>query len=125
MAWAPDRGIAKVEVQVDDGDWQECRLGETASENTWVQWVYEWEATAGDHRLRVRATDATGRTQTEERADPAPDGATGWHRTQGESGSCVRPVSALGNGSDVSCRISCQERFRRGRSGRRAWFRDR
>jgi hypothetical protein len=27
----------------------------------------------------VRATDATGDTQTADRATPFPDGATGWH----------------------------------------------
>jgi hypothetical protein len=41
--------------------------------------VYEWEATAGDHRVQVRATDGTGATQTEDVAPPAPDGATGYH----------------------------------------------
>lgn len=79
VAWAPDRGIEAVEVQVDDGDWMPCRLGEVASEHTWVQWVHEWDATPGEHTIRVRATDATGATQTADRAQPAPDGATGWH----------------------------------------------
>jgi len=27
----------------------------------------------------VRATDNTGTTQTDQRADPVPDGASGWH----------------------------------------------
>ena len=79
VAWAPDRGVAKVEVQVDDGPWQEAVLGEALSEDTWRQWHLAWEATPGEHRLRVRATDGAGRTQTEERSKPAPDGATGWH----------------------------------------------
>jgi DMSO/TMAO reductase YedYZ molybdopterin-dependent catalytic subunit len=79
VAWAPNRGVAKVEVRVDDGPWQEARLGEDASDDAWRQWVYEWEATSGEHRLQVRATDATGETQTEEVAPPAPNGATGYH----------------------------------------------
>ena len=79
MAWAPTRGIARVEVQVDDGDWQECRLGDVASDNTWVQWLYEWDAPPGDHVLTVRATDGDGVTQTSDIAPPIPDGATGWH----------------------------------------------
>ena len=33
----------------------------------------------GTHTLRVRATDGTGETQTEDQAPPEPDGATGWH----------------------------------------------
>ena len=79
VAWAPIRGIARVEVQVDDGEWQECRLGDVASDNTWVQWLYEWDARPGDHVLTVRATDGDGNTQTSDIAPPIPDGATGWH----------------------------------------------
>ena len=39
----------------------------------------EWNAERGSHIIRVRATNAKGQTQTEERAEVAPDGATGWH----------------------------------------------
>jgi DMSO/TMAO reductase YedYZ molybdopterin-dependent catalytic subunit len=79
VAWAPDRGISGVEVQVDDMPWAACQLGDVVSENTWVQWLYEWDATPGDHLIRVRATDADGNPQTSEERRPAPDGATGWH----------------------------------------------
>ncbi len=78
VAWAPGRGIEHVEAQVDDGPWQVCELGEVTSANTWVQWRLAWEATAGDHVVRVRATDGEGETQTDAVAPPAPDGATGW-----------------------------------------------
>ena len=79
VAWAPTRGIERVEVQVDDGEWQEARLGEETTDNSWRQWVVEWDAPVGDHEIRVRATDGNGDTQTEDIAPPAPDGATGWH----------------------------------------------
>jgi DMSO/TMAO reductase YedYZ molybdopterin-dependent catalytic subunit len=79
VAWAPTRGIAKVEVQVDDSGWQEVRLGDETTDLSWRQWVVEWDAPIGDHTVRVRATDGTGEVQTEEIAPPAPDGATGWH----------------------------------------------
>ena len=79
VAWAQSRGIAQVEVQVDDGPWEQARLSEAVGADTWRQWVHEWEATEGSHQLRVRATDETGQTQTEERVPPRPDGATGWH----------------------------------------------
>jgi DMSO/TMAO reductase YedYZ molybdopterin-dependent catalytic subunit len=79
VAWAPTHGIERVELQVDAEDWQECRLGDVASKNTWVQWVYEWDAAPGDHVLTVRATDGDGQTQTSEIQPPIPDGATGWH----------------------------------------------
>jgi hypothetical protein len=79
VAWAPSRGISAVEVQVDDGPWQACELGEATNEHTWVQWRLVWDAPAGEHVLRVRATDADGEIQTAEMAPPAPDGATGLH----------------------------------------------
>lgn len=79
VAWAQPRGVERVEVQVDDGQWAEAELAEALDVDTWRQWVYRWEAAAGDHTLRVRATDGDGDTQTEERRPPAPDGATGWH----------------------------------------------
>jgi len=82
IALAPSRGISKVEVQVGDGPWQQARLGKTVSNNTWVQWVLDWDATPGEHVIQVRATDGTGETQTSDLAPPAPDGATGWHRNQ-------------------------------------------
>jgi DMSO/TMAO reductase YedYZ molybdopterin-dependent catalytic subunit len=78
IAWAPDRGISRVEVEVD-GTWHEARLSAPISDTTWVQWVYDWPATPGQHVLRVRATDGTGQPQTELRSAPAPDGARGWH----------------------------------------------
>ena len=79
VAWAPTRGISAVEVQVDDGRWQECELGEAANEHTWVQWRLVWDATPGEHVVRVRAIDGDGEVQTDEVASPAPDGATGLH----------------------------------------------
>jgi DMSO/TMAO reductase YedYZ molybdopterin-dependent catalytic subunit len=80
VAWAPTRGIERVEVQVDDGPWQEARLGEQYADTTWRQWSLEWVPTeARYHQLRVRATDGTGETQTEQRTPVAPDGASGWH----------------------------------------------
>lgn len=78
-AWHPGLGVDRVEVRVDGGDWQEAELGEVPGPTTWRQWRYEWAAEPGQHRLEVRATDADGETQTEERAEIAPDGSSGWH----------------------------------------------
>ena len=77
IAWAPDRGVSKVEVGVD-GVWNEARLSIPISDATWVQWVFDWAATPGHHTIQVRATDGTGTTQTEIASRPAPDGARGW-----------------------------------------------
>ena len=79
VAWAPNTGVATVEVQVDDGNWELAELGESMGINSWRQWRLNWTATPGIHTLRVRATDESGYTQTAERAPVAPDGATGWH----------------------------------------------
>ncbi|MFI6260823.1 molybdopterin-dependent oxidoreductase [Micromonospora sp. NPDC051006] len=79
VAWAQQRGIRRVEVRVDDGPWQDAALAPTVSVDTWVQWSWGWDATPGEHRLQVRATDATGETQTAREQGVAPDGATGWH----------------------------------------------
>ena len=80
VAWAPERrhrqgrGAGRRRRRGS-----EAQLGDAASDNTWVQWYLPWDATSGEHTIRVRATNAEGETQTEERRRPAPDGATGWH----------------------------------------------
>lgn len=79
VAWAQHRGIAKVEVRVDGGEWREAQLAADLSDDAWRQWSATWDATSGKHTLQVRATDMTGATQTEDVAPPAPDGATGYH----------------------------------------------
>ena len=79
IAWAPDRGISRVEVAVD-GVWQDARLSKPISDATWVQWVLDWTATPGRHVIQVRATDGTGAVQVETSTPPAPDGARGWHK---------------------------------------------
>ena len=80
VAWAPNTGITRVEVQVDDGEWMEAELGESLGEDAWVQWVVPWTATAGVHIFTVRATDETGETQTSQVTRPDPNGASGHHR---------------------------------------------
>jgi len=79
VAWAPTLGIERVEVQIDDGPWGGAELSVPLSENSWVQWAYTADVSAGNHTLGVRATDGTGETQSEERVRPKPDGAEGWH----------------------------------------------
>ncbi|MEU7579809.1 molybdopterin-dependent oxidoreductase [Streptomyces sp. NPDC041068] len=79
VAWAQHRGIARVEVRVDDGPWQTARLAPEGPIDTWRQWSWEWSAPPGSHTLQVRATDRTGATQTAERTRTIPDGASGRH----------------------------------------------
>lgn len=79
VAWAQGRGIGKVEVRVDGGPWNQATLGADAGTDYWRQWHWVWEAGSGRHELTVRATDGTGTVQTEERAEPYPGGAAGYH----------------------------------------------
>lgn len=79
VAWATHRGISRVEVQVDGGAWLIARLGPDVGLDYWRQWYLPWEATPGHHTLTARAFDGAGQVQSEQRADPAPDGASGYH----------------------------------------------
>jgi len=79
VAWAQHTGIERVELRVDDGAWQRAELAAVPGVDTWRQWALAWDATPGRHTLAVRATDASGHTQTGEEQGVVPDGATGWH----------------------------------------------
>lgn len=80
VAWAPHRGIERVEVSTDGGEtWNEADLAAQLDIDTWRQYLYNWEAKPGDYTLKVRATDGDGKTQTAEEAPPHPSGATGYH----------------------------------------------
>ncbi|WP_082557226.1 molybdopterin-dependent oxidoreductase [Modestobacter sp. Leaf380] len=79
VAWAQGRGIAKVEVKVDDADYVEAQLSPEVNADLWRQWVLPLDLAPGQHQFTVRATDTEGTTQTEERVAPFPDGATGLH----------------------------------------------
>lgn len=79
VAWAHSRGVSRVELQIDDGPWQEATLADAIGINCWRQWLLYWDAIPGVHTLAVRATDAHNVTQTAAIQDPPPDGATGYH----------------------------------------------
>ncbi|MFE7844091.1 molybdopterin-dependent oxidoreductase [Microbacterium sp. NPDC057407] len=81
VAWAQTVGIDRVEVKIDDDDWRPATLSTPVNDDTWVQWVLEWDAAPGTHNVTVRAVDRAGNLQIEERAPIAPDGSTGWQRT--------------------------------------------
>lgn len=80
IAWAQHRGIASVEVRLDDGDWVPARLATEVNSDTWRMWRAVVTATPGRHTVWARATDRTGAVQTEMENPPAPDGATGYPR---------------------------------------------
>ncbi len=82
VAWAPHRGVDDVQVRVDSGPWRPARPGSGGTNDSWRQWVWEWDAAPGRHTLQVRAADGSGEVQTADLAEPAPDGATGWHTVE-------------------------------------------
>jgi DMSO/TMAO reductase YedYZ molybdopterin-dependent catalytic subunit len=61
-AWSGSGSVERVEVAVD-GEWAEASLRPAAGEFAWRGWSFDWAATAGEHELACRATDATGATQ--------------------------------------------------------------
>jgi Mo-co oxidoreductase dimerisation domain len=80
MAFAGDRGIAKVEVSTDGGStWKYAKIKDPLSQYTWVLWNAELDLTRNSkHKIVVRATDKAGNIQTDVYADPFPNGATGY-----------------------------------------------
>lgn len=80
MAWAGDRGISRVEVQVDEGNWQEAQVRSAISDRTWQLWRYEWRFEEGNHRFGVRCYEGDGSVQSAIVMPVRPAGATGYHR---------------------------------------------
>ena len=83
IAHAGARGISRVELQVDDGPWQEAALRTPLSRLTWVVWRYEWPFDHGKHIFRVRCYDGSGVPQVAAPSPVEPSGATGlYSRTE-------------------------------------------
>jgi DMSO/TMAO reductase YedYZ molybdopterin-dependent catalytic subunit len=82
IAWAQTKGIEKVEVRVDHGQWRQAELSTEVNLDTWRMFRLRGRWEPGNHVAEVRATDNTGYTQTADRAGPIPDGASGWHSVQ-------------------------------------------
>ena len=82
IAWAQTKGIEKVEVRIDRGQWRPAELSTEVNVDTWRMFRLRGRWEPGSHVAEVRATDKTGYTQTADRAAPIPDGASGWHSVQ-------------------------------------------
>jgi DMSO/TMAO reductase YedYZ molybdopterin-dependent catalytic subunit len=80
IAYAGAKGISRVEVQVDEGEWTEAELRSPAlSPLTWVQWRLDRPIAEGRHTVYVRSYDSSGRLQETGSRGARPDGATGVH----------------------------------------------
>ncbi len=79
IAFAGARGVAGVELQLDEGPWVPAELERPLSELAWVRWRARLEGPVGEHRLRVRAIERSGAVQDRTPADTYPDGASGYH----------------------------------------------
>jgi DMSO/TMAO reductase YedYZ molybdopterin-dependent catalytic subunit len=78
VAWAQQNGgVAKVQVRIDGGAWQDATLGPSAGNDYWRQWFFRWDAEPGRHTVASRVIDGDGHTQTPARANPFPEGSSG------------------------------------------------
>jgi DMSO/TMAO reductase YedYZ molybdopterin-dependent catalytic subunit len=86
VAWAGTRGIARVEVSLDDGrSWRQAALRPPIGPNAWTQWAYRWRPEGrGLQRIVCRATDGRGVPQERRERAPHPSGASGWHQVDVE-----------------------------------------
>jgi DMSO/TMAO reductase YedYZ molybdopterin-dependent catalytic subunit len=66
VAWSGAARIARVDVSVNGGDWQEARLVSERNRSSWQWWeLITRVEQSGDLVLRSRATDLAGRVQPE------------------------------------------------------------
>jgi DMSO/TMAO reductase YedYZ molybdopterin-dependent catalytic subunit len=79
LAWQQNTGISAVQVQLDGRGWQPATLARRSLKDSWVPWVATVDAAPGRHRLAARAVNDDGQVQTAVRADPVPNGSSGWH----------------------------------------------
>ena len=79
IAFAGSRGIERIELRVDDEDWQPAELEAYDPALVWQRWRFDWRPDSpGPHRLTIRAIDREGNVQIAEEAEPHPDGMTGY-----------------------------------------------
>ncbi|HKE25021.1 MAG TPA: molybdopterin-dependent oxidoreductase [Bryobacteraceae bacterium] len=77
IAHAGIRGISKVELRVDNGEWMTAELRTPLSGQTWVVWRCDWPMQKGKHTFTVRCFEGDGTPQIARKAPPDPSGASG------------------------------------------------
>ncbi|MFB6556706.1 molybdopterin-dependent oxidoreductase, partial [Streptomyces sp. NPDC056405] len=76
VAWAQHKGVDRVEIRVDGGDWRQAELAAEGPVDTWRQWWWQWDAKPGLGQLRSRRR-RFGATLAGERGSPCPCGWVG------------------------------------------------
>ena len=80
VAWAQHRGISKVEVRVDDGEWQVGDARRGAVDRHLAAVAVDLERDAPDHiACRYARPTTPARRRPARMRRRAPDGATGYH----------------------------------------------
>jgi len=77
IAYAGARGISRVDIKLDDGNWQTAELRTPFSSTTWVIWRYNLPFQEGKHTLSVHCYEGDGTAQISIQEDSYPSGATG------------------------------------------------
>jgi DMSO/TMAO reductase YedYZ molybdopterin-dependent catalytic subunit len=83
-AWTDGTPLAKVELQIDNGDWLEVELDHrNRAQHSWTFWSYIWKnPPPGEHKLVSRATDKDGRVQPALTDAPIKNKRTYWEANQ-------------------------------------------
>jgi len=68
VAWSGEAPVARVEMQVDAGEWTPATLHGESTAGVATGWEHDLELSAGSHTLRVRAVDEAGRGQPDRSA---------------------------------------------------------
>jgi DMSO/TMAO reductase YedYZ molybdopterin-dependent catalytic subunit len=85
-AWSGWAEVTRVEVSADDGrTWWDAEVEPASGPHAWQGFTTRWTAEPGEHRLRVRAHDASGRSQPD-----APPWSTG-----GFTNNAVEPLRVV------------------------------
>lgn len=65
-AYSGEGRVGRVYYRIDDGDWTQARLLAPNIAGAWVRFEFDWPGSAGEHAIRVRATDEQGHAQPDE-----------------------------------------------------------
>lgn len=79
VAWAPPHGVARVEIRVNDGDWQPTDLGTELAPAAWRRWRTTVELPSGTHTVSARCVSNSGRVQESAHRPSYPSGPSGLH----------------------------------------------